>query len=165
MARQISRGNSTSVHEFWSMSRIDAATEVLRSRVQKFPAWHTKAAPNGKCCEGYIVPSRVTGSRMWKVCWNKGRLRCKIAKLFYFCHLKKLVRPETFGPYHVQLLKMVVFDLVDEVRHITPHGKIQWSEVWWPMRPDMWRSSADPSARYRVIKMIRPLVFGNEPVT
>ena len=32
----------------------------VRSRVvQKFPAWHTKAAPNGKCCEGYIVPSVV----------------------------------------------------------------------------------------------------------
>ena len=29
----------------------------IRSRVQKFSAWHTKAAPNGKCCEGYIVPS------------------------------------------------------------------------------------------------------------
>ena len=26
----------------------------------------------------------------------------KIAKLFYFYHLKKLVRPETFGPYYVQ---------------------------------------------------------------
>jgi hypothetical protein len=25
----------------------------------------------------------------------------KIAKLFNFCHLKKLVRPETFGPHHV----------------------------------------------------------------
>ena len=25
----------------------------------------------------------------------------KIAKLLYFCHLKKLVRPETFGPYYV----------------------------------------------------------------
>jgi hypothetical protein len=32
----------------------------------------------------------------------KGRLCWKIAKLFYFCHLKKLVRPETFGPYYVQ---------------------------------------------------------------
>ena len=78
-------------------------TEDLRIRVQKFPAWHTKAAPNGKCCEGYMVPSRVTSSQMWKVCWNKGRLCWKIAKLFYFCHLKKLVRPETFGPYHVSL--------------------------------------------------------------
>ena len=38
---------------------------------------------------------------MWKVCWNKGRLCWKIAKLFYFCDLKKLVRPETFGPYYV----------------------------------------------------------------
>ena len=26
-----------------------------------------------------------------------------IAKLFYFCHLKKLVRPETFGPTLVGL--------------------------------------------------------------
>jgi hypothetical protein len=32
------------------------------------------------------------------MCWNEGRLYWKIAKLFYFCHLKKLVRPETFGP-------------------------------------------------------------------
>ena len=37
----------------------------------------------------------------WKVCWNKGRLCWKIAKLFYFCHFKKLVRPETFGPYYI----------------------------------------------------------------
>ena len=29
----------------------------------------------------------------------KGDYVKKIAKLFYFCHLKKLVRPETFGPY------------------------------------------------------------------
>ena len=35
------------------------------------------------------------------MCWNKGRLCWKIAKLFYFCHLKKLVRPETVGPYYV----------------------------------------------------------------
>ena len=32
---------------------------VIRSRVQMFPVWHTKAAPNKKCCEGYIVPSMV----------------------------------------------------------------------------------------------------------
>ena len=31
----------------------------VRSGDQKFPAWHTKAAPNGKCCEGYTVPSMV----------------------------------------------------------------------------------------------------------
>jgi hypothetical protein len=28
-------------------------------RVQKFPARHTKAARNGKCCEGYTVPPMV----------------------------------------------------------------------------------------------------------
>ena len=38
--------------------------------------------------------------------WNKGRLCWKIAKLFYFCHLKQLVRPETFGPYHVLHIKV-----------------------------------------------------------
>ena len=35
------------------------------------------------------------------MCWNKGRLCWKIAKLFYFSHLKKLDRLETFGPYYV----------------------------------------------------------------
>ena len=39
------------------------------------------------------------------MCWNKGRLCWKITKLLYFCHLKKLVRPETFGPYYVRASK------------------------------------------------------------
>jgi hypothetical protein len=34
-------------------------TLFLRGRFLKFPALHTKAAPNGKCCEGYIAPSMV----------------------------------------------------------------------------------------------------------
>ena len=46
----------------------------------------------------------VTSSQMWKVCWNKGRLCWKIANLFYFCHLKMLVMPETFGPCCVRPL-------------------------------------------------------------
>jgi hypothetical protein len=25
----------------------------------------------------------------------------RASRMFYFCHLIKLVRPETFGPYHV----------------------------------------------------------------
>ena len=41
---------------------------------------------------------------MCKVRWNKGRPCWKIAKLFYFCHLKKLVRPEAFGPYYVHVV-------------------------------------------------------------
>ena len=61
------------------------------------------------------MPSRFTSSQMWKVCWNKGRLCWKTAKLFYFCHLKKLVRPKTFGPYYVSFpckfakLKYIVY--------------------------------------------------------
>ena len=43
------------------------------------------------------------------MCWNKGRLCWKIAKLFYFCHLKKLVRPETFGPYYVYYVFSRIF--------------------------------------------------------
>ena len=37
--------------------RVEALqSEVtVRTRVQKFPAWHTKAALNGKCCEGYVL--------------------------------------------------------------------------------------------------------------
>jgi hypothetical protein len=31
-----------------------------------------------------------------------------MAKLFYFCHLKKLVRPETFGPYYVRVEQVEV---------------------------------------------------------
>ena len=42
------------------------------------------------------------------MCWNKGRLCWKTAKLFYFCHIKKLVRPETFGPYYVCRLRTYV---------------------------------------------------------
>ena len=94
------------IHEFHGIRCREGHTFLvganeIHSRVQKFLAWHSKAAPDGKYCERYIVPSRVTSLQMWKVCWNKGRLCWKIAKLFYFCHLKKLVRPETFGPYHV----------------------------------------------------------------
>jgi len=38
------------------------------------------------------------------MCWNKGRLYWKTAKLLYFCHLKEFVRPETFGPTLVYAL-------------------------------------------------------------
>ena len=45
----------------------------------------------------------------------------KNSKLFYFCYLKKLVRPETFGPYYVAvdmssiLLKWILKD--EEVKN------------------------------------------------
>ena len=37
----------------------ETAVSIVQGWVQKHPAWHTKAAPNGKCCEGYIAPSVV----------------------------------------------------------------------------------------------------------
>ena len=48
------------------------------------------------------------------MCWNEGRLCWKIAKLFYFCHLKKLVRPETFGPYYLSVLCSIILIICDE---------------------------------------------------
>ena len=42
------------------------------------------------------------------MCWNKGKLYWKTAKLLYFCHVKKLVRPKTFGPYYVCLTVMKI---------------------------------------------------------
>ena len=42
------------------------------------------------------------------MCWNKGGLCWKMAKLFYFCHLNKLVRPETFGPYYVFRTSLII---------------------------------------------------------
>jgi hypothetical protein len=38
------------------------------------------------------------------MCWNKGRLYWKRAKMFYFCHLKKFIRPDTFVPTLVPCL-------------------------------------------------------------
>jgi hypothetical protein len=49
----------------------------IRSRVQKFPARDTKAAPNKKMLRGYVVPfeeHKVTTSQMYKVCCNKDRI-------------------------------------------------------------------------------------------
>ena len=83
---------------------------TLRSRVQKFPAWHTKADQNGKCCEGYdsAIYGEVNVS-VEKCVEIKGDYVKKIANLFYFYRLKKLVRPETFGPYHVCLYVYLLF--------------------------------------------------------
>ena len=60
---------------------------------------------------------------MWKVCWSKGRLYWKIAKLFHFCHLSKLARPETYGPYHVSLC------IIYSDRCPIPHSWTKWVEA------------------------------------
>ena len=52
-----------------------SVTACIRSRVQKFPAWHTKAAPNGKCREGYTGCFTTLGHncRRWfpRFLWSK----------------------------------------------------------------------------------------------
>ena len=57
----------------------------------------------------------------------------KIAKLFYFCHLKKLVRPETFGPYYVLtpwskvlLEKLTGFAAIQEIPRILWNPKVYY---------------------------------------
>ena len=46
----------------YDMIQYDMIYDVIwyiRRWVHKFPAWHTKTAPNAKCSEGYIEPSIV----------------------------------------------------------------------------------------------------------
>ena len=95
--------------KYWIYSTwpLDPTPKHIRSRVQKLPAWYTKAAPNGKCCKGYIALSMVRLMYQIQACWNKGRLCWKIANLFYFCHLKRLVRAETFGPYYINTIHVL----------------------------------------------------------
>ena len=52
----------------------------------------------------------------------------KNSKVFYFCHLKKLVRPEMFGPYYVchytsgyQLKIKVVVGMMFSLSQTAPH--------------------------------------------
>ena len=63
---------------------------VIRSSVQKFPAWHTKAAPNGKCCEGYIVPSMVRLMYQLKSVLKNRETMLKNSKFVLFVTLKKV---------------------------------------------------------------------------
>ena len=52
-------GLTVSASKYCDGSQDYKVLMYVRSRFQKFPAWHTEAAPNGKFCEGYIVPSMV----------------------------------------------------------------------------------------------------------
>ena len=44
-----------------------------------------------------------------------------MAKFFYFCHLKKLIRPETFGPYYVLYVSK---GKIAPVYATTVHGEV-----------------------------------------
>ena len=56
---RITKGRRSWRLRCWTGFCVEDPCKYLRSRVQKYPAWHTKAVPNGKCCERYIVPSMV----------------------------------------------------------------------------------------------------------
>ena len=74
------------------------------------------------------MPSMVRLMYQFQTCWNKGRLCWKIAKLFYFCHLRKLVRPETFGPYHVTYRHKIFISLTPKFSH----SYCQSAALWEP---------------------------------
>ena len=38
--------------------------------------------------------------------------------LFYFCHLKNLVRPETFGPYYVLYMTTIIYLFLSRPVHL-----------------------------------------------
>ena len=86
---------------------------MVRSRVQNFPVWHTKAAPNGKCCEGYIVPSRVTIHRCEKCVEIKGDYVKKQQSCFISVTLKslsgrKLLDPTTYMDIFYSFLRYLL---------------------------------------------------------
>ena len=56
----------------------------------------------------------------------KGDYVEKIGKLFYFCHLKKLVRPETFGPYHVHSISLDV--------QLPQYGEYRFKLILWKFK-------------------------------
>jgi len=54
----------TSAHKIMLTCDTKRASDLnerygIRGWGQMFPAWHTKAAPNGQHSEGYIAPSMV----------------------------------------------------------------------------------------------------------
>ena len=60
----------------------------------------------------------------------KGRVCWKIAKLFYFCQLKKLVRPENFGPCYVLGGEVYKFHTVYPFRVLVT-TEFLWSQTRW----------------------------------
>ena len=87
----------------------------VRSRVQKFPAWHTKAAPNGKCYEG--IYSAIYGEVNVSVrnCVEiKGDYVEKYKSCFISVTLKswsgrKLLDPTTYMIGHIFRPEWVIF--------------------------------------------------------
>ena len=94
--RIVSRGGvvSTSPNPQTGGPPIVGCPRLLSQFIRSYPSYRRPflhPQPGDAPCRGDRDPQTQ----------NKGRLCWKIAMLFYFCHLKKLVRPETFGPYYV----------------------------------------------------------------
>ena len=69
----------------------------IRSGVQNFPAWHTKAAPDEKCYEGYIVPSMVSLMYQLKsVLKMLKKQSCFISVTLKGWSVRKLLDPTTY---------------------------------------------------------------------
>jgi len=67
---------------------------MIRGRVQKLPALQTKAAPNGKCCEGYIVPSVVRLMHKFQVATCSSMLEALVlvgCVALSYCNVESLV--------------------------------------------------------------------------
>ena len=97
---------SAQVKKEWSCKSnppyITSESAEVRSRVQNFPAWHTKAAPDGKCCEGYIVPSMVRLMYQLKSVLKWRETMLKNSKVVLFVTLKSWSGRKLFGPYYVR---------------------------------------------------------------
>ena len=74
------------------------------------------------------------------MCWNKGRLYCKIANLFYFCQLKKLVRSENFGPYYIYIYIYILCILESQMLLL----KTCEGFTFWLLRKMTWNSTCNP---------------------
>ena len=91
------------------------------------------------------------------MCWNKGRLCWKIAKLFYLCHLKRLVRPETFGPPLMQIFPQ--FISLNWSIHSTDSVKTGVSLPchWSLFRPKLIHSTPSRYVSWRRILILYPI--------
>ena len=92
---------------FWAIARVVVISyrtfrDYILSRVQNVSGLTYKSRDQWKVLWGmYSAIYGEVNVSVEKCVEIKGRLCWKGAKLFYFCHFKKLVRPETFGPYCV----------------------------------------------------------------
>ena len=108
--------------------------------------------------------------------WNKGRLCWKIAKLFYFCHLKKVVRPETFWTL-LRVSRLVditargdflgLCDQKSSYKHVSDFGRLRsYGHFMIPVQAVVWTASYGNSWRvmystWWLIVCFASIIFAN----